>query len=113
MAFLDRMEALKDRFVNSDKFTDATITRTSGAATYDPIVGKTVTTSATIPCRAVLGTIEVENDRGAIVEKTAVTVNVAIKAGDVITIGTTTVTIGTVKTTAPHGTAILWKGVAK
>lgn len=112
MSFMAEMAALAAEFAQNDMMTDAVITRAIVGA-VDPIAGKVTGSLSTLDCRAVAGLSKVANERGVVVESTVIVSNVEIKPGDIVAIGSLDYTIGAVTAVAPHGTAILWRGVAQ
>lgn len=108
MSFFDDMAALAGEFVDSDMFTDATITRVA-TQTYNQYTGEyTGTGTDIIGCRAVSEDVKSRSAEGRIVFNTVITLNVEPRINDKITIGTRTFVVASISTVAPNGTAILY-----
>ncbi len=113
MSFVERMQALSERFAQSEKMTDATIVRKQGGSINRATGKRENGSEQSIECRAVAALKTIRTQNGAQREATRITANAELKEGDRIVIGQSDYTIGEVSAVEPHGTAFLWKAIAQ
>lgn len=115
--FTDIADDLQE-IINSDIFTDATITSKGGkaaVASFNPVTGAPVAggTGGTVTaCRAVASTVKSRANDGTIITMTELIFNVPANIGDKLTLGGKTYVLGDVSSEAPNGVALIYMAKA-